>query len=52
MLSDAKVYAKIAKEMNVAYVENALSEILSESALKSDAIHPNAQGYQLLTEVI
>lgn len=52
MLSDAEVYAKIAKEMNLPYVENALSEILSESALKSDAVHPNAQGYQQLAEFV
>ncbi len=52
LLSDAEVYAKIAKEMNLPYVENALSEILSESALKSDAVHPNAQGYQQLAEFV
>jgi lysophospholipase L1-like esterase len=52
MLSDAEVYAKIAKEMNLPYVENALSEILSESALKSDAVHPNAQGYQQLADAV
>ena len=50
MLSDAEVYAKIAKEMNVYYVENALSEILSKNELKSDAVHPNARGYQQLAD--
>ncbi len=52
MLSDADVYAKIATEMHVPYVENALSEILSEKALKSDAVHPNAQGYQQLANAV
>jgi lysophospholipase L1-like esterase len=52
MLFDAEVYAKVAKEMNLPYVENALSEILSQSALKSDAVHPNAQGYQRLANAV
>ncbi len=52
LLSDAEVYAKIANEMNVPYVENALSEILSKNALKSDAVHPNAQGYQMLADAV
>jgi lysophospholipase L1-like esterase len=52
LLSDAKVYAKIANEMNVPYVENALSKILSENVLKSDAVHPNAQGYQMLANAV
>ena len=52
MLSDAKVYQKVANEMHVAFVDDALSDILSETNLKSDAVHPNAQGYQLLAEAI
>ena len=52
MLSDAEVYAIVAKEMNLPYVENVLSDILSESTLKSDAVHPNAQGYQQLANAV
>lgn len=48
MLSDSEVYARVAESMNVAYVDHILSEILSDNALKSDTVHPNAQGYQQL----
>lgn len=51
-LADAEVYIKVAKEMNVAFVEHALSEILSKNEWKSDAVHPNAQGYQYLAEAV
>jgi lysophospholipase L1-like esterase len=52
MLSDAAVYAKVASEMKIAFMENTLSDILSETALKSDAVHPNAQGYQQLAKAV
>ncbi|MCH9698475.1 MAG: arylesterase [Gammaproteobacteria bacterium] len=48
MLSDAEVYSRVAESMNVAFVDHILSEILSDNALKSDTVHPNAQGYQHL----
>ena len=46
ILSDAAVYQKVATEMNIPFVENTLSEILSNNDLTSDAVHPNTQGYQ------
>ena len=52
MLSDAKVYRKVADEMHVPVIENALTEILSDNGLKSDAVHPNSQGYQRLAEAV
>lgn len=52
MLSDAEVYQKVATAMHVPLVDNTLSEILSDNALKSDAVHPNAQGYQQLAEAV
>lgn len=48
MLSDAEVYSQIAESMDIPFVDSVLSEILSDNALKSDTVHPNAQGYQRL----
>ena len=44
------IYAEIAAEMGVPIESDALAEILTDSALKSDPIHPNAQGYSRLAE--
>ncbi|QVL44802.1 MAG: arylesterase [Methylophilaceae bacterium] len=47
-LSDHPLYAKLAAETNVALVEEVFSEVLSNSALKADYVHPNAAGYQMI----
>ncbi len=44
------IYAEIAAEMGVPIEPDALAEILTDNALKSDPIHPNAQGYARLAE--
>lgn len=51
-LSTAEIYHEIAEETGVAYIPDLLEEILSDSALKSDTVHPNAAGYQLLASGI
>ncbi|MDD4356099.1 MAG: arylesterase [Smithellaceae bacterium] len=51
-VSPESFYSEIAKEMNVSLEEKALSEILADSALKADLIHPNAAGYRRLAEAI
>ena len=38
-------YADIASEFAIPYEESALKKILTDNALKSDLIHPNAAGY-------
>ena len=51
-LSTADLYDDIAKEMKLAYEGKAIAKILSDSALKADTIHPNAEGYQRLADAI
>jgi acyl-CoA thioesterase I len=43
-------YADIAKEFSLPIEEKSLKKILTENALKSDLVHPNAKGYRLLAE--
>ena len=43
-------YAEIAKEFRIPYEDGVIGRILRDSALKSDAIHPNARGYRLIAE--
>ncbi len=50
--SSAGFYADIAKELRLPYEEAALKKILTDNALKSDLVHPNAAGYARLAEAI
>lgn len=49
-LSDASLYSELAQEEGVVFVADVLSEVLSESELRADPIHPNARGYQQFAE--
>jgi lysophospholipase L1-like esterase len=51
-LSSADIYAEVANEFGVPLLDEALPEILSENALKSDAIHPNGAGYAELADAL
>jgi len=44
-LSDHPLYARVAEETQVPIIADIFSEVLSKRDLKSDQIHPNAQGY-------
>ncbi len=44
-LSDHPMYARIAEETHTPLVSDVFSEVLSKRLLKSDQIHPNANGY-------
>ncbi|MBK1648076.1 arylesterase [Rhabdochromatium marinum] len=46
------LYEELAGEMQVPLLANAIPEILADKTLKSDPIHPNAQGYQRLAQAI
>jgi lysophospholipase L1-like esterase len=46
------MYGEIAWELSVPLEEKILSEVLADSKLKSDFIHPNATGYRLMAEAI
>jgi lysophospholipase L1-like esterase len=41
-------YAGIAQQFTLPYEEAAVGEVLRDSSLKSDPIHPNAQGYGVI----
>lgn len=45
-------YSTIAEEFDIPYEQEILVDLLSENNLKSDAIHPNAAGYQLMADAI
>ena len=48
ILKDAKLYEDIADSFSIPYAKDVLSEILSDSSLKADRIHPNHKGYKVL----
>ena len=49
-LSDHPLYADLAEKYRVPLFADGWSRILSDGALKSDAIHANAEGYALFAE--
>lgn len=51
-LAPADFYADVAKDKKVPLIADALPEVLSDTALKSDQLHPNAAGHALLAEKI
>jgi|WetSurMetagenome_2_1015567.scaffolds.fasta_scaffold55886_2 acyl-CoA thioesterase I len=50
VLSTASFYKKIGEDMRVPLEGSLLADILADSKLKADAIHPNAEGYRHLAE--
>lgn len=52
LLSSAEIYEQIAEEQEVPVDLETLPTILSANHLKSDAIHPNDEGYRLMAENI
>jgi len=45
-------FQKIAKEKGIIFIPGILSEIVTNSHLKSDFIHPNAEGYKLIAQKV
>ncbi len=48
----AGFYGELAEELDIPYDGETLPAILLQPSLKSDAIHPNAQGYRQLAEAV
>jgi acyl-CoA hydrolase len=51
-LSDDPVYREIAEDSGTPLIDEVLAGVLSDDALKSDPIHPNAAGYRRVAEGI
>lgn len=51
-LSDHPLYARVAEETQVPLVTDVFSDVLSKRDLKSDQIHPNAQGYAVVASAM
>jgi lysophospholipase L1-like esterase len=51
-LSPLDLYEEVAKEEKIPLLSGMLADILSQPSLKSDQIHPNAQGYKKMAEKI
>lgn len=51
-LSSFEVYEKIARSTGVIFIEDIIPEVLGDNALKSDAVHPNKDGYRMMAETI
>jgi acyl-CoA thioesterase I len=49
-VSPPEFYAAIAKEFRLPYEDGVIGEVLKDSSLKSDPIHPNGRGYRLIAE--
>lgn len=52
LLSPYDFYLELAEENKLPIVSDSLSKILENNQLKSDYVHPNKQGYQVLGEAI
>lgn len=49
-LSDHALYEQLAEETGTPLIEDIFSDVLGKNALKSDPIHPNAEGYRIIEE--
>jgi lysophospholipase L1-like esterase len=51
-LSTAQIYYEVAEELNVPLESDALEKILADDSLKVDYVHPNAKGYEILSNKV
>lgn len=52
LMSSADFYISLAKEMKVPIDDKIIPQVESDKSLKSDAIHPNASGYQRMAQAV
>lgn len=48
----AGFYGEVAESMDIPLEDEALEDILGDDRLKSDAVHPNAEGYRRLAQAV
>jgi acyl-CoA hydrolase len=48
-LKDSGIFEQLAEETGVLLIDSVFSDVLSEDALRADQVHPNAEGYRVLT---
>lgn len=51
-LSSYEAYVQIAEQTDVVFLEEVIPDVLGDNDLKSDTVHPNAKGYQVMAETI
>ena len=51
-LNTADIYLEVAEEMGVPIEADVIPDVLEKNRYKSDQIHPNAAGYELMAETI
>jgi lysophospholipase L1-like esterase len=49
-VSPPAFYSGIAREFRLPYEEGIIGQVLKDTSLKADPIHPNARGYRLIAE--
>ncbi len=48
----AEIYGRLGDDYDVPVLEDTLGDILTDSSLKADPIHPNARGHEVLAEAL
>jgi acyl-CoA thioesterase-1 len=52
LLESAELYGQLAEQHALPYEGDIIPAVESDNSLKSDAIHPNAEGYRLIAEAV
>ncbi len=47
-----KFYEEIGRELAIPVEADVLADVLGSRSLKSDLVHPNAEGYALIAEAV
>ncbi len=47
-LKDSDIYAELSEETGAPLIADVFSDVLSDSSLRADQVHPNAEGYRVM----